>query len=189
MTTVLPNSFYAHLSPGVSHGISEQYQRDLHGGYLKMILPDLHKASQTAHIQHGVERLLPEHMQAVLTFYEVAYPGNWFDSVMLETGEMFGLWDSEHTQLLAMAGVHVYSPVYHVAALGNIATHPVHHNQGYCKVVTAALLRSLLDAGVKSIGLNVHAHNYSAIKVFFSLGFHVTAQHEEIMFSKVEPLA
>lgn len=189
MSAVLPDSFYAHLTPGLSQGIPEQYQRDSHGVYLKMTLPDIGKTSKTVHIQHGVERLLPHHMQDVLSFYEAAYPGNWFDPVMLETGEMFGLWDASHTQLLAVAGVHVYSPVYHVAALGNIATHPAHRNQGYCKIVTSALLRSLLDAGVKSIGLNVHSHNYAAIKVFFALGFHVAAQQEETMFSKVEVLA
>ena len=87
------------------------------------------------------------------------------------------------TMLLSIAGVHVYSKKYRVAALGNIATHPEHRGKGYGTAVTARLCRELLEH-VDTIGLNVGVDNTAAIKCYKKLGFEFTAVYNEIMVVK-----
>ena len=41
--------------------------------------------------------------------YAVAYPGNWFDARMVDTGRYAGIRDGD--LLVAVAGVHVYPPL------------------------------------------------------------------------------
>jgi hypothetical protein len=50
-------------------------------------------------------------------FYRVSYPGNWFEPYTLETGCYYGI--RHGASLISVAGVHVYSQHYKVAALGN----------------------------------------------------------------------
>ena len=52
--------------------------------------------------------------------YDRSYPENFFDRRMLGTGKYFGYF--EDGKLIAIAGIHVYSEKYRVAALGNITT-------------------------------------------------------------------
>lgn len=118
----------------------------------------------------------------VRRFYAEAYPDNWFDPRMLETGQYFGARTA--TGLAAIAGVHVYSPEYGVAALGNIATHPAHRRRGWASRVTRHLCQSLIDAGVTTIGLNVHADNASAISCYEALGFVETCRYGEYGLSR-----
>ena len=54
---------------------------------------------------------------------------------MLETGKYFGI--RREGILVSVAGIHVYSPEYDVAALGNITTHPDFRGQGLGRKVTA----------------------------------------------------
>lgn len=53
----------------------------------------------------------------LVALYRRAYPGSWFDPRMLETGQYYGVRHGRH--ILCVAGVHVYSPEYGVAALGS----------------------------------------------------------------------
>ena len=57
--------------------------------------------------------------------------------------------------LACIAGVHVYSPRWSVAALGNVATAPELRGQGLARGACAALCRLLLDEGIETIALNV----------------------------------
>src|SRR5258708_20552871 len=85
-------------------------------------------------------------------FYEASYPGNWFDARMLETGCYYGI---RHEQrLVSVAGIHVYSAEYRVAALGNITTHPDFRGRGLAKQVTAQLCGAL-QGHVHHIRINV----------------------------------
>lgn len=61
---------------------------------------------------------------------------------MIETGHYLGAFEGE--EVVAIAGVHVYSERHRVAALGNVATHPRRRGQGLATAVTAALFRQLL---------------------------------------------
>lgn len=47
-------------------------------------------------------------LPALRRLYDVAYPGNWFDPRMLDTGQYVGVRDGG--ELVAVAGVHVFSP-------------------------------------------------------------------------------
>ncbi len=110
------------------------------------------------------------------TLYRVSYPDNSFDPRMLETGCFYGI---RHGMLLvSVAVVHVYSPRYRVAALGNVATHPSFRGQRLATTVCAKLCQSLLQT-VDHIGLNVQADNVSAIRSYEQLGFASIAAYKE----------
>ena len=111
--------------------------------------------------------------------YTVAYPGNWFNPRMLETGQYVGLRDADGA-LVCAAGVHVYSAEYRVAALGNIATHPGHRGRGLAAITTAGCCQRLLQT-VDLIGLNVRADNAAAIRAYEKIGFEVRAVYHEWM--------
>ena len=71
---------------------------------------------------------------------------------MLETGKYFGI--REGKKLVAVAGVHVYSREYKVAALGNITTHIDFRGKGLAAAVTGQLCQELVDEGLM-VCLNV----------------------------------
>jgi predicted GNAT family acetyltransferase len=100
---------------------------------------------------------------------------------MLETGQYVGIW--EDGELVSVAGIHVYSPVYKIAALGNITTHPAKRGQGLGTIVTAGLCKRLLNT-VDAIGLNVRSDNNPAIKAYEKIGFEVVATYHEWMVNK-----
>ncbi|MCA9643702.1 MAG: GNAT family N-acetyltransferase [Polyangiaceae bacterium] len=175
-TSHLPAEFYAHLSPGLAQRLAHRFTATGHGLHLKMALQRKELLSDID--MHGVTRLTPSELCEILALYEHSYPNNWFDPRMLETGEYFGL--KHHNELVCVAGVHVYSRAFRVAALGNVATHPAHRGQGLARRAVAALCASLLEH-VDFVGLNVHADNRAAIACYERLGFVEVAQYEEFM--------
>jgi ribosomal protein S18 acetylase RimI-like enzyme len=182
---ILPDVFYSHLTPGLKTSFEPYYDAEPHGLYTKMKVTNKDQTQLIAkNYAIGVERLKEEHLEAILTFYNEAYPGNWFDPHMLATGQTFGIWDEDKRHLIAIAGIHVYSVDYKVAALGNIATHLQHRRKGLARKVTSALILSLYDAGIETIGLNVKADNYNAIQCYESLGFAFVAHYEENLFRR-----
>ncbi len=96
---------------------------------------------------------------------------------MLETGMFFCI--RESGKIAAVAGIHVYSPEYKVAALGSITTHPNSRGKGYATKVTACLCKELFKKS-EVIGLNVHSENSSAIHCYEKLGFVKIADYLEI---------
>ena len=117
-------------------------------------------------------------LMEVAELFSASYPGNWFDPRMIDTGQYLGA--RIDARLCAVAGVHVYSEAYRVAALGNIATRPEHRGKGLAGLVTGALCRQL-RRGVDWIGLNVHAENAAAIACYRRLGFARVADYDEFM--------
>jgi RimJ/RimL family protein N-acetyltransferase len=170
----LPARFHAHLSPGLFEALAPRYASAPHGDYLKMALADRARLD-AAPPSPAVIRLGPADRAELERFYARAYPGNWFDPRMLETGQYFAIRDGD---LVAAGGIHVYSPAERVAALGNIAVAPEHRGRGLATRVTARLCRSLL-AEVDHVGLNVHADNRAAIACYERLGFAPVAPFEE----------
>jgi len=175
MLARLPHSYYAHLSPNLSDRLGDG-PRTSHGRHLKMILRSPELLSNID--GEGAEALSEAEQEELKGFYERSYPENWFMPRMLETGEYFGI--RIGGELVAVAGVHVFSPEYRVAALGNITTHPEYRGRGLGRRVTAHLCRSLLRS-VDTIGLNVHADNHSAIRCYRALGFAPVAEYGEFM--------
>jgi ribosomal protein S18 acetylase RimI-like enzyme len=175
---VLPHRLYAHVGAGVLPALAEHYHTQSHGEHAKMALvhPERLAGSDTS----AAERLTPADLDAVQAFYRAAYPDGWFDPRMLETGQYFGV--RHEGQLASIAGIHVYSPEYGVAAIGNVATRPELRGRGLATVATAALCRSLRER-VSHIGLNVRADNAAAITCYTRLGFESVAVYDEFMLA------
>lgn len=175
----LPAQFYAHLSPGLEKVFSEAYTITDHGGHYKMGLMDY---SQIENNTVKNTHLLSENdLEEIKDLYNISYPGNSFDPRMLSTRQYFGCRKSGN--LLSIGGVHVYSTVYQVAALGNITTHPEYRNQGLGRAVTTKLCHSLREK-VDVIGLNVKQENKAALSLYCSLGFKILAEYGEFTLKK-----
>lgn len=176
---LLPDKFYSHLTPGIEEVLLPYYNLDSHGNYRKMVLADKSKLKNYSNPK--VISLNQNDIDEIQNLYKESYPDNSFDPRMLETGMYCGI--REDNKLVSIAGVHVYSQEYKVAALGNITTHPDFRNKGYGKLVTANLCRSLLEK-VDTIGLNVSQSNLPAIKSYEDLGFKFNAPYMEYMIEK-----
>jgi RimJ/RimL family protein N-acetyltransferase len=172
---VLPRRFYAHLTEGGAEVLADDYRIKPHGAYHKMGLTDLSRLA-------GVDaadamRLSAADTEELQVLYEVSYPDNFFMPRMLETGCYFGI--RRGGALVSVAGVHVYSLQYRVAALGNITTRPDYRGQGLATAVTAGLCQELRSAGIEYIGLNVHAANWGALACYQKIGFQRVADYGE----------
>ncbi|MBV1853033.1 GNAT family N-acetyltransferase [Catellatospora tritici] len=170
---LLPGTFYAHLSPGAETVLAEAYRLEPGGPHLKMALTD--PAALAAAEPLG-DVLDPADLPELSALYDAAYPGNWFDRRMLETGQYVGV--RRDGRLLAVAGVHVWSPAYRVSALGNVTTHPDVRGQGLARGAVAALCRRLRET-VDHVTLNVHADNAAALALYARLGFTPIAEYGE----------
>jgi ribosomal protein S18 acetylase RimI-like enzyme len=171
----LPSRFYAHLSIGLADAIGKNNILEHYGLNLKMTLktvpPEVHDPN--------IRRLSPEDMKDVADFYRTAYPHNWFDKRMLETGKYFGYFIDK--TLAGVAGVHVYSARYRVAALGNIAVLPALRGRQTGFRLTSVLCNDLVKT-TDTIGLNVRSDNTAAISLYQKAGFEVTGRYEECYF-------
>ncbi len=176
---LLPQRFYAHLSPGVEDVFRETHLVESHGPHYKMALRNA-SCLATVDCAEAV-RLEQQDQDELVRLYDESYPGNWFDPRMLQTGQYFGL--RVGRRLVSAAGVHVYSEQYRVAAVGNVVTHPAHRNQGYGTLVTARLCQSLREK-VRHIGLNVQADNDAAMACYRKLGFETVAPYGEFTVEK-----
>jgi predicted GNAT family acetyltransferase len=112
----------------------------------------------------------------IQNLYKVAYPNNWFDSRMVKTGKYFGYYNSGI--LIGVAGIHVYSSEYRIAALGNIATHPEFRGRKIAYKLTSVLCCNLKNS-VDIIGLNVKSENPAAIKCYENIGFRIRSTYDE----------
>jgi ribosomal protein S18 acetylase RimI-like enzyme len=176
---LLPRRFFAHLSPGLEAVFRSTHDLEPHGEHYKMALTD--PSSAEGGDGRGTCELGPHDADEVLQFYSRCYPGNWFDPRMLETDKYFAI--RESGRLVSIAGVHVYSRQYRVAALGNIATAPSHRNRGFGRRVTARTCQSLLKDQC-DVGLNVKADNRAAIACYRGLGFETVASYGEYMVQR-----
>ena len=180
---ILPKKFYAHLSPELEIHLQDSFSLESYGLYYRMMLikwsDDLLSKIDTT----KVKRLSVSDLPMIKTLYDESYPGNWFDKRMLETNQYFGIF--EGNRLVSIAGIHVFSPKYKVAALGNITTHPDYRNKGFGKMVSARLCKSLLDEGIENIGLNVKADNLAAISSYEKIGFERVTDYNEFVVERL----
>ena len=176
----LPTSVYAHLSPG---GLDALAPRLIPAhepvAHQKLTLVD--RDALEVHDRGDVEPLASSDLLEVTAFYARAYPETWFQPRMLETGRYVGI--RRDGELVCVAGVHVWSPAYAVAALGNVATVPDARGQGLATAACARLCRTLLDDGIDVISLNVRADNAAAIRSYEKLGFAHAADYVEVLLA------
>jgi RimJ/RimL family protein N-acetyltransferase len=177
----LPFAVYAHLSPGIldAPGSSHAPSHDP-APHLKLGLAEPDRLD--AHDGADAEVLEPAQVDEIASFYADAYPGTWFEARMLETRRYVGI--RREGRLVCVAGVHVWSPTYGVAALGNVATIPHARGEGLGTAACARLCRLLLDEGIGVISLNVRADNAAALRSYEKLGFAKVADYVEVMLER-----
>jgi len=176
----LPGRVYAHLSPALVDALAPRLVPENEPvPHLKLGLAD--PGALAAHETAGAVPLSPADVGEIERLYERAYPGTWFHPRMLETGRYVGI--RRDGELACVAGVHVWSPAWHVACLGNVATLPSRRGEGLATVACATLCRVLLDDGIDVISLNVRADNRAAIRAYEKLGFTHAADYVEVMLS------
>ena len=166
LAPMLPTRVYAHLSPGLLEVLGRGYAVEPGGGpHHRMALTDPARLATVTPVGDVLDRA---DLPALRALYAAAYPGNWFDPRMLDTGQYVGI--RHGGDLVAVAGVHVYSPAYRVAALGNVTTHPRVRGQGHAAAAVAALC-ARLRPHVDHVTLNVKADNIAAVRLYERLGF------------------
>ncbi len=176
----LPDHIYAHLGADLWQAL-DSYQ--LVGRPEPHHMMELHdRAAHRAITVDGVFALHENDFSEVLALFDAAYPGHWFQREMLSFGPYFAVRDAQG-QLAAVGGVHVYSEQYKVAAIGNVVAHPDTRGQGLATQVSAQLVAELCKH-VEIIGLNVHAENAAAIRVYEKLGFRIIADYFEMTLKR-----
>ncbi len=176
---VLPKEVYAHLSTSLINAFGEKCILKNFGKHYKMALQNKKWLIQNEDI--NIYRLCADDYEQIMTLYNSFYPANFFDKRMLETGKYFGYFeDLQKSKLRGVAGIHVYSEKYRVAALGNIAIDREYRGRSICKRLTSALCIDLLKT-VDNIGLNVHCENHSAINCYKKIGFEIIGEYEEYL--------
>jgi ribosomal protein S18 acetylase RimI-like enzyme len=181
----LPERFFVNLPLGFAEVFAASHAIDPHGEYVKMWLPDGSALGGAA--PPGIEPLGPEHAAELADFYRTrAYAADerqsrFFAPYMLTLGPWFGL--RERGQLVCVAGVHVCSQRYGVAALGNVATVPERRGRGLARAVCARLCRALAPA-VPLVGLNVAVANAPARACYRALGFREALRYEEAVLTR-----
>jgi GNAT superfamily N-acetyltransferase len=174
----LPQEFNVHLSPGLLDSFGKENIIRNYGRNHRMIL-----AKDPIQISDNkIRRLEMNDIGVIEEFYSLSYPANWFDGRMLETGKYFGYFD--HDILAGVAGIHVYSPEYRIAALGNIATHPDFRGKKIAYKLTSALCYDLRN-NTETIGLNVSSGNLAAIKCYENAGFEIRDSYDECFIRNI----
>lgn len=182
LSSLLPlshSNFHAQLSAGLENVFDQKYHREEFGDYSRMILR--HPERLLSLKCPDVCSLSESDMEDIELLYRESYPENWFDSSMLQSEKYFGI--RKNGKLVSIAGIHVFSERYQVAALGNITTHPLWRGEGLGMQTTARVGQSLIATGsIKTIGLNVKKHNFSALRCYQKLGFEQVFDFNEYVF-------
>lgn len=175
---LLPQKIYTHLSSGLPEAFEGIYDAEEHGLYGKMALtrPDHLNTVDTS----AVIPLTPADADELKELYSISNPEAWFDPRMLETGCYFGIRASG--SIVSVAGIHVYSPTYRAAALGNVVTHPDFRGRGYAQATCARLCQAM-QGTIHHIGLNVKSSNVVAIRAYEKLGFTHVGVYGEYMLT------
>jgi GNAT superfamily N-acetyltransferase len=113
-------------------------------------------------------RLGPAHAEELLELYRFG-GGDAFTLCELQQGVFYGV--RVQGTLVSVAGTHLVSPTYSVAAVGNVFTHPNYRGHGYGSATTRAVVHELLQRGIRDVVLNVEQANMVAEHLYTRLGF------------------
>jgi len=117
------------------------------------------------------------HLSALRQLYRLG-GGDAFAPYQLRDGVYYGV--EVNGQLVSVAGTHLVSATYGVAAVGNIFTHPDHRRRGYATACTSQVVEELLAQGLDVV-LNVNRENTEAIRIYEKLGFRPCCLYIEVI--------
>jgi GNAT superfamily N-acetyltransferase len=177
----LPDRFICHYQKALEPIFLASYRRIRHAHGLKMDFQGLRSDLPTLR-NHPCVQLTTDDQQPIVEMLQVASPNNAFHPQMLATGKFYGIKSGEH--ILSMAGVHVYSPTYRLAVIGNVATHPSMRRHGLATQGMVTLLTAL-EPDVDFIGLSMRADNAAAIAFYRRLGFSIASPYEGAIFERL----
>jgi len=167
LLNLLPARFYGEFSIGLIPSLSPLADLEMTGPALTM-----HLSRLTGLIPFRAGRSLvigDEQLGDIKKFLERASPRTFLNPRTLASRRWRGVYNGP--ELISVAGLHVYSPVQSVAALGSVATDPAFRCRGLAAETCAMLCQDLLADGIKTIGLDVSAENHAAIALYAQLGF------------------
>ena len=163
----LPSRFWMHAPEPHKPAVAAHFKTNKLKRMIRMSLHrDHYKPFGT---QVPVRRLDHPDTAAIMALYK-HYPDNFFEPYQLETGLYFGSETDEGKGLSAIAGIHVFSRTYDIAAIGNLVTHPDYRRRSYATAVTTRLLDELFKS-VSLVTLNVQEGNVAAIGTYEKFGF------------------
>lgn len=167
----LPAGCFVAAGLGAEAGLARTFDLEPHGTYLRFVLAD-----REVPYRVDADGVTPwtgsaEELEA---FYAASLApgergGAFLSPDMLATGAYVQVRDAGG--LVAVAGVHLCSERYGVAAIGNVTTASDRRGEGLATRATAAVCRLLLDRGIPVIGLNVRDDNGAARRAYERLGF------------------
>jgi GNAT superfamily N-acetyltransferase len=170
----LPDHFVITGPVGLADRLGDRFAADWVLPHVKMHLPD---GDRLGPADPEVEALPPTAAGEVESLRRTGDDASaFFLPELLATGHYLGL--RRDGELVAAAGVHVISPRFGVAAIGNVLTHPAHRRQGLGRRVVTTLSRRLLDE-VPTVGLNVGVANTEARALYEELGFVPLVTYDE----------
>lgn len=121
-------------------------------------------------LEEETERLGPQDLHQMLDLFdEHEDRPDGFHPRQVEGGVFFGLRGS--CGLACVAGTHILSQTYGIAAVGNVFTRPDARGRGLARAATGAVVKELLTRGFETIVLNVAQENEPAIRCYRRLGF------------------
>lgn len=110
---------------------------------------------------------------------ELLAAGEWvlFLPDRLEDGFYYGV--RENGRLVAIAGTHIASTRYNIAALGSVFTHPHHRGKGLARICCSHVLAAISEAGIRRVVLNVEESKSSARRLYEGLGFRTSCVYSD----------
>jgi ribosomal protein S18 acetylase RimI-like enzyme len=163
----LPNQFWIHAVEPHRPALVSHFKA---GDLQRMIRMSLKKEDYNSKaLELPVRRLDHSDTAAIMALYQ-HFPDNFFEPYQLETGLYFGIEKDDSEGLAAIAGIHVFSETYDIAAIGNLVTHPDYRRRSYATAVTTRLLSELFES-VSLVTLNVQEGNLAAIGTYEKFGF------------------
>lgn len=170
----LPSRFSVHVNEELVDLLRRRFQVVPFGTHFKMGLRNRQRI-QVGDFP-GTLRLGPDNLQELERFYDRCFPESYFRPWMLNSGLYFGI--RSNGKLISVAGTHICSRTYKIAAIGNVVTDASFRNRGYCQAVTGKLC-AVLEKEMDHIGLNVRADNAPAIVCYERLGFEIVGVYFE----------
>jgi GNAT superfamily N-acetyltransferase len=170
----LPDRFLITGPVGVTGPLSATHRIEWVGPHVKMHLADPSRLTPPDDRVEWLDRAAAVDVVTLrATDHDVSA---FFVPELLDSGHYGGI--RVDGDLVAIAGVHVLSERYGVAAIGNVFTRPDHRGQGLASALTATVAQRLLPL-VPTIGLNVQTTNGAARTVYQRLGFVDVLAYEE----------